>query len=423
MRSIIRSGSVLLGAQIFAALVGVGAMRLYTELAPPQVFGESNLILTMLGLAMQLFVAPFTASQLRYHSEAQVRNEGDRFSREALVWSLRSAVLLATTGGLAFAVYHSIWGGKVGNVAAIAASIWLIAMTVRNVLMNRLQAERRQVVYGSLLAVEAILLATLTGLALAFSASVGSFLIGQALAVAALGALIIARTPWPAAEVTRGHANAGFLGKVISYGAPFVPMALFSWVANLADRYAVAFLLGSAAAGEYVAPFAIASRGMALANVALNDLFRPMLFDAENRREEATVNYVFGRWIAVNLAISLAALLFIYFAGGLVAKILLAQEYRAQAVGVMLWVSMAYAVFGFTQILETRLLSLGRSARLLPSMVLGAIANIAFSFVLVSRNGILGAAQATCASFAVQSLSTALILHLALRHRKAILCS
>lgn len=414
---------MLLAGQVFVALVGVGAMRLYTELAPPQVFGESNLVLTMLGLAMQLFVAPFTASQLRYHSEAQIRNEGGLFAREVLVWSLRSALVLAAVGGFALAAYHALCGGSIGYVAALAAAIWLIAVTARNVLMNRLQAESRQAAYTSLLAIEAVFLASLTGLALRFSASVGSFLIGQALAVCALLVLILIRAPWPVAEATSGRANTGFLGKVIAYGVPFAPMALCSWVANLADRYTVAFLLGSAAVGEYVAPFAIASRGMALANVALNDLFRPMLFDAENRREAATANRVFGTWIVASLTISLAALLFIYVAGELVARILLAKEYRAQAVGVMLWVSLAYAVFGFTQILETRLLSLGRSARLLPSMALGAIANVAFSFVLVSWNGILGAAQATFASFAVQSVSTAIILRLALHHRKAILCT
>jgi O-antigen/teichoic acid export membrane protein len=76
---------------------------------------------------------------------------------------------------------------------------------------------------------------------------------------------------------------------------------------------------------------------------------------------------------------------------------------------------LGYGVFGINQIFETRLLSLGRSARLLPPMALGAAMNIAFSIVLVARNGIIGAAQATCASFLVQAVATGAILYAALR--------
>ena len=115
---------------------------------------------------------------------------------------------------------------------------------------------------------------------------------------------------------------------------------------------------------------------------------------------------------------SAAALVFLHFAGGLVSSILLAKEYRASAVGVMMWVALGYGIFGVNQIFETRLLSLNRSARLLPSMALGAATNILFSLVLVSRNGIIGAAEATCASFALQAIGAALMLYLALRQAR-----
>jgi O-antigen/teichoic acid export membrane protein len=418
-KSALRTGGMVLAGHLAVAVLGVAALRIYTELAPPGVFGEANLLLSALALGMQIAIAPFTATQLRFHTQAQARGEADRFTRESLLWSLRGALLLAIICSLGFSLWRRWHGQSAEILAAGASAIWLVAMTVRNVLMSRLQAERRQAAYTAIQVLEAILLAVLTALALKQSATLGSYVIGQALAIVILLGLLARLTPWPkAATDTLSGANAGFLPKVLSYGVPFVPMSFLTWIANLADRYAVGFLLGSSAVGEYVAPFAIASRGMALVNVGLNDFFRPMLFDAENQREPAKAQRVFRSWLATSICLSIAALVSVYFAGELVSSILLAKQYRASAVGVMMWVALGYGVFGVNQIFETRLLSLNRSARLLPSMALGAATNVLFSLILVSRNGIIGAAEATCASFAFQAVAAALVLYLALRQTR-----
>jgi O-antigen/teichoic acid export membrane protein len=413
-KTALRTGALVLAGHVAAAAVGVAALRIYTELAPPGVFGEANLLLSALALGMQVVIAPFTASQLRFHSQAQARGDGGQFTRESLVWSLRAALVLAIVCSVGFSLWRQWHGESAEILAAGASAIWLIAMTVRNVLMSRLQAERRQAAYTAIQVLEAILLAVLTALALRQSATIGSYVAGQAVAIVVLLMLLVRLAPL---KGERGRANAGFLSNVLSYGVPFVPMSMLTWVANLADRYAVAFLLGASAVGEYVAPFAIASRGMALVNVGLNDFFRPILFDAENQ-DTAKAQRVFRSWIATSVCLSAAALVFLHFAGGLVSSILLAKEYRAPAVGVMMWVALGYGIFGVNQIFETRLLSLNRSARLLPSMALGAATNILFSLVLVSRNGIIGAAQATCASFALQAIGAALMLYLALRQAR-----
>jgi Na+-driven multidrug efflux pump len=104
-------------------------------------------------------------------------------------------------------------------------------------------------------------------------------------------------------------------------------------------------------------------------------------------------------------------------AGPLIAQILLADEYRAGALAVMIWVSGAYAIYSVTQVLECRVLSYGRSAMLLLPMILGAISNLALSFWWISRHGIVGAAQATFASFLVQGVATMAIV---LRSRRLI---
>jgi O-antigen/teichoic acid export membrane protein len=414
-----RTGVLIVAAQVAVALLGIVGLRAYTSLVAPVVFGETNLVLSALGLGLQLFVAGFVAAQLRFYSEAETRGAGDRFTRDTLIWSLRATtVLVALT--LVIVATLRITGVVAFSAAAVVSGVaWLFGMAIRNVLMSRIQAQRRQAWYANLQVVEAILLFGVTLAALHLVPSVESFLIGQVLAITLFLLIILSVEPRaravfslrPTAE-PRLTAAGSFGSKAWSYGAPFAPMSFLSWLANLGDRYTLAILLGSGAAGRYIAPFSIASRGMLLANSALCDLFRPVLFDAENRRDIKSVRNAFVGWLISSAALSSAGLAVVYSGGTLIARLLLAPEYRSGAVNIMLWISLGYTVSGITQVLESRVLSLGHSARLLLPMVLGAAANVAFSIVLIRANGIVGAAQATCASFIFQNFATVgLLLH------------
>src|ERR1019366_8203761 len=100
---------------------------LYTNLAPPDVFGESNLILSALALGLQLFVTGFTAAQLRYYSEAEARGAGDKFTRETMIWALRATAVLAALIVFSWAVARMM-GGVVYTTSLVASGIaWLFA--------------------------------------------------------------------------------------------------------------------------------------------------------------------------------------------------------------------------------------------------------------------------------------------------------
>ena len=415
--SLLRTGSVVIAGQVSVAVIGVCALRLFTELTTPRVFGQANLLLGVLTLGMQIFIAPFTASQLRYHSHAQARGVEGRFTQEALRWSLLSALLL----GLAVLVGLPIWlqfhGEAPQMLVALSAMLWSLSTAARNVLMNCLQAARLQATSALLQVVEALLLLLFTAALLHNAASLEAYVGGQALGMLSIVILLWAFRRAPVDEV---QSSTQFLSLVRGYGMVFIPMALLSFLANLADRYTVGLLLGAAAVGHYVAPFAVANRGMALINTGLNDVFRPMLFDAENQLRAKLATRIFRQWVATSLVLTLGGLLLLYLCGSLIASLLLAVDYRASAGEIMLWVGGGYAINGLNQIFESRLLSLGRSARLLPSMTLGAAANVIFSFLLIPSSGIVGAAEATCGSFLIQGLASGVMLGVVLRQIRSV---
>jgi O-antigen/teichoic acid export membrane protein len=419
-QSTARIGSIIFAAQLSVALLGVVALRLYTGLVPPDVFGASNLLLSALSLGLQLFAAGVTAAQLRYFSEAEAIGAGDDFTRATAIWALRATAKLSGAIVLLYLVARLIGVTKYSAALAGSGIIWLFAMSVRQVFMGRIQAERRQALYARLQVLETILVMAATIVALWLAPTVVAFLLGQAIGIVLLLGVIFTRHCNARMVFTaRAMTDSGLLSKARSYGTPFATMAVFSWFANQGDRYTLAALLGAEATGRYIAPFSIASRCLTLTSSGLSDLFRPILFDAENRCQRDYAHSVFVKWIVCSILISLVAVFALYCGGRLLADWLLAPSYRPGSLGVMLWVVSGYGVFGVTQVLENRLLSLGRSARLLLPQVVGAIANITLSIILIHRNGMIGAAQATFGSFVLQVVATAaMLLHaLAMRRR------
>ena len=412
---LLRTGALLFAGQIFVALAGIVTLRLYTEVAPRQVFGQANLILSALNLGLQVVVLPFVSVQLRYLSEAEAAGQGARFSTDARRWSLRAATVLAALVCVAMPLARVAGAPSCGWIALVAAVVWIYAMAVRHLAIARLQSLSRRKTYVALQALEPVLLGAFTFGALKIAQSADAYLVGQALAVLLFMAVAAAwaRRPVEApasATAETAAADSHYWSRMLSYGLPFSLLSVMGWFANLADRYVVGLMLGAAAAGQYVAQFAIASRGMTMANGALVDLYRPALFDAENHKNHAQANKVFRHWTLASFGIGVLAVATVAVAGRLTAQLLLAAEYRQDAVETMLWVAAAYAVAGFTQVLEHRQLSLGRSSRLLPSLAVGAVTNVAFAFLLVSHHGVVGAAQATFASFVAQALATAAFL-------------
>jgi O-antigen/teichoic acid export membrane protein len=416
----LRTAAVIMLSHIITAIIGIASLRLLTGLATSKVFGEANLIMTFLTVISHAAMAPFSATVLRYQTDASARNVGDEFAAQAMAWSLASSGVVAAIIALGLVSWN--WFGEASTALGTAAVItWLISSAAKNVVTGRLHAERRQLAFALQSVLEAMLLATFTAGALAIRPSSDMYLVGQAGAVAVTTAMVICTAPWPVLSGLKWPSRrGGFLEKVAGYGSNFAPLAIFGFLANVSDRYVLGFSLGPAAVGQYVAAFAISSRGIIMGNAALSDFFRPLLFDAENQADHDKARRVFLAWAAAGACMGVCALATIFYLGDVIVYMVLAQEYRIGAVEIMMWVVVGFAINGVTQIFENRLLSLGASIQLILPLVIGGSSNLVFSIILVSLSGVPGAAKASCASFAVQALVTGVILWIRLKERNPV---
>ena len=392
-RSQIRPASAILIGHICISLIGIASLRLITELAPLHIYGEANLILTGLLLSQQIVIAPMYNTILRYQTESSDSGIANEFSQQALAWSLVAAAALTIAVTVCLSVW-SLFSGRSVVTIIIAAGLWLLAGSIKTTIMYRLHAERRQPAFMALAVVEAFLLAAGTAVALTVSPTSEMYLAGYAGGGICLAIICIVVAPWPVLPgLMWPSRHSPFFKKVLSYGVAFTPLAALGWLSNLADRYTLGYFLGSAAVGQYLAAFAVANRGMTLASGGMADLFRPMLFEAENRGDRAKARRVFFAWLVATSLASIAALIAIYFFGAWIAWVVLSESYRSGSTEIMLWITFGYGIYGLTQIIECRLLSLHASARLILPLAFGGIENIVFSFALVPWVGIIGAAQ------------------------------
>ena len=420
----LRFGALVVVGNILTVLFRVVALRIFTHLMTTHAYGAANLVLGILTLGNQLLVQPVTATQVRYQTGANRAGEGDNFTAQALRWALLSASLVAAAWLLGVAFWPFETNASIGIGMISAAVLWPIINSCRAVFITRLHAEQRIPIYVWLRVGESAFIAIITGLALLVSPGPATLIWGQVGSVAVTIFATSFVAPWSTLGVfsrllERDLGNPRFLESLRRYGGPFPLMSAFQWLANMGDRYVLAALLGAGATGQYLAAFTIASSGFLLANGAMSDLFRPKLFDAETAGNHARASHVFTAWLTLYAAISLCGLAAIALLGHWIVWLLLAESYRANAVEIMLWIAFGYGLNGLSQAFENRLFSPGRSAKLLWSTALGAGSNLVFAFIFIPWHGVVGAAQASCCSFAVQLLVTAVVLRRALAEHAA----
>jgi O-antigen/teichoic acid export membrane protein len=154
-----------------------------------------------------------------------------------------------------------------------------------------------------------------------------------------------------------------------------------------------------------------------MCGTALTDLFRSHLFEAESRRDAKQASRIFRAWICAQSGAGVLAFVVFVVAGPWISTLLLGEAYRVDAVPIMAWAALGYGTYGVNQVLENRMLSLGTSRVLLISTAIGAASNVGAAFVLVRANGIIGAAQATFCSSALQTIVTAVLVRRELHRR------
>lgn len=221
------------------------------------------------------------------------------------------------------------------------------------------------------------------------------------LALAPLAALPFI-LPGELKQARQGAVDPARLRAYAVYGYPIAVSLALALVLASTDRFLLAAFMDTAAVGAYHAGYSIANRTLDVLFIWLGAAGTPALVMALERggaqrladaaREQADTLLLVGLPAAAGVALVAQPL----------AQFMIGPDLRQAAAVVTPWIALSALLSGLTVYYFHQAFTLGRrTGLLLAAMAVPAAANVLLNIVLIPRFGVLGAAWATAASFAL----------------------
>ena len=307
-----------------------------------------------------------------------------------------SLVGVVAAGGLSVPLALLLLGGvESWHLLALLSPI-VFFDTLNLVPLSLLRAERRPRAYATVSFSRAVLG---SGLIVLFVTVLELGVLGvvlgslaSSLITAAAGAVLLVREGRLRLALDRPLAR-----HMLAFSVPLVPAAVAGWTLNLSDRYVVAAFEGREAVGLYSAGYTIGLAINALAVAPFTLAWGAAYWELSRQHGARTsISRVLTGFVALAafLALGIAAL------ATDIIRILLTPEFEA-ARYVTPFSSFAYVLYGSFTILTTGL-NLESRTRHIPVIMGGtAVVSVVLNLVLVPVLGLMGAAIATLASYAL----------------------
>jgi O-antigen/teichoic acid export membrane protein len=397
---------------LFTVLAGIVTFPLLTRVFSVGEYGIMNLVTATLTVSVALGKVGVQHSILRYQSEITAgkgRYTLPQLYATTQLGMLGTAIIVMLAIGVGARVVPLSWLGdeRVRMVFSIA-SFLVIVQVAESAFINFLRAEQqtkllmKYQVAKKYLGLGLILLAVLvlSGTLTAFYAAT---LVSEATAVAVL-AVILYRTgarPLPAfAQFSRP-----LYRELLGFGIPMmIGYELSGIVLAVGDRYVIAGKIGQTPLGLYGAAYNLCQYVQAVLITSVGQAVMPIyikMFDEKG--PEATSAFI-TRSLR-SYALMAAPVVAGVAAVGPELLPALASEKYASAAPVLSWVIAGMAVDGTNAMMGAGLFIHRKTRVIMAIVVCCAALNIGLNFALIPRLGIVGAAVATLASYAVTSLA------------------
>ena len=263
--------------QALTILFGLLMIRCLTEFVEPNEFGRTNLVLGAIALVNGLVCGPLMQATLRLLPEYSAKDASGTFL------SYLKTLLVKTSVVVYVVFFVSVYLFSFFNFpeSVSVAGLYMLD-TTRAVRLTVLSANDDQKSYAVLGALDALfrplgalfLSASFGGVML--SVLSGMFLGG---CVALVAERMIFRQKPNIVELAKLD-ESNVLKELIRFCVPLIPLNFIGWITSSSDRYIAAELLGTSAAGLYLAIYGLTSKPCIACSGAIELVMRPHLYRA-----------------------------------------------------------------------------------------------------------------------------------------------
>lgn len=390
-RRLAQDGAWSFAGNLFAAMGLFVGVRLLTEVTPREVYGAVALLLGVALLASQILGMPLLDGIARFYPLAARAGRLPalrKTQRRLLLWSIVAAMALMTLVGVGFATPTFPFVAWVAAGIFTAASIALLAEKAFFIAARRQRPAAMVDIFRYWLQPICAL-----GAVLLIGPGVSGILGGQAIgALLVCSLLFFSRTQMEGQDTTQAM-DAHYLGEILRYSLPLVVVIPFTWVNYLGDRYIAGHVLGLESVGIYAACFGLITQPFIVTGDAVLQFMRPVFFNAVSDGDRKKARQAMLAWAALALCIFFAGFLATLFLRNIIARVLLAPEYR-EATRLMPWIAASAALRCLNRLPESLFMAWRKTHWNLITHAIGAVGCVITVWIFTARNGILGTAQA-----------------------------
>ncbi len=393
-----------LPANIVQGVVGFLAIVLFTRLLSPEDFGRYALAFSVMTLAHVAVFSWLEAAMARFWAAQSpgAATQGHFASLYRTAFAL-SAGFLAVT-----ALSMWIWPGD--PLFRIALAAGLAGVPARSLVKLAQERYRAAGEVGKAAGLD--IAVTIGGLVIGVGFALAGW--GGAAPLLGIGLAPLAALPFVLPGELKQARGGGFEGGRVRgyalYGYPIAASLALTVVLSSTDRFLLAAFLDEAAVGAYHAGYSIANRTLDVLFLWLGSAGQPALIMALERGGPGQLKTAAREQLSTFLLIGLPAAAGVALVARPLAEVLIGEELRVAAASITPWIALSALLYGLTAYYFGQAFTLGKKTKhLLVAMAIPAGLNVVLNLILVPRYGLMGAAWATAASFALGLLATQII--------------
>jgi len=385
--------------KIVPSVIGILSVSLYTRLLAPREYGEFSLVIVTVSFVNALAFAWTGYVLLRYFERYK-----NKYTLHVLLSTLLFTILLL------WGIISLAWLGLVIFLKPLWESsvIYLFQLGIFSV--------GTQALYAFILTLSLLDRQSLRYNAHIIFNTLGSFLLTLALihffslrAESILLSIIFCGSISLLAEVPslvkkrRIHLrffSVPLLRQSVIFGLPQAGISISAMLLSVFDRYLIEIFRGSAAVGIYSASYKVAEMSLLFPLSIISLVATPLIIRTfENQGEEETQELLTNIF-ALYLLIFAPATLLIWYYSSVIVSLVLGTSF-ASAASILPPVAIGVFLFGFSQFENMPFQLKERPLSLFYLISLSGVVNILLNLGLIPVWGELGAAWATCLSYAV----------------------
>ncbi|MGA0545693.1 polysaccharide biosynthesis C-terminal domain-containing protein [Brevundimonas sp. VNH65] len=393
-----------LPANIVQGVVGFLAIFLFTRLLSPEEFGRYALAFSILTLAHVAVFSWLEAAMARYWAAQKSAAElADHFAAIYRAAFILVAVFIAVAG---LVVLLAPWDMPFKLAVAAGLAGCPVRCLVK-LAQERFRAEG-EVGRSATLDIITTIGGLMVGVVAALLGAGGAApLIGIGLAPLFVLPFVL---PGEVKQARQGVIDRARIRAYAAYGYPIAAGLALALVLASTDRFLLAAFLDEAAVGAYHAGYSIANRTLDVMFVWLGAAGQPALVMALERGGLARLKEAAREQASTFLLIGLPAAAGVALVARPLSEFMIGPDLRDAAAAITPWIALSALFYGLTAYYFGQAFTLShRTKLLLVTMTVPAVLNIVLNVLLIPRFGVMGAAWATAASFAI-SMTTARIL-------------